>query len=132
VSRQEPERPDVYRITSATGSRSADQQQRASRYLFSMGIRTLCVILCIVVPGPLRWVFAVGAIVLPYIAVVAANSVGERRERPLPPPPPIARRGLAGAPQSPQSPQPPQQYPGPAPEQPAQPTSNVPGARRAS
>ena len=73
----------MYRITSANGSRSADQQQRAGRYLVSMGIRTLCVILCIVVPGPLRWVFAVGAIVLPYIAVVAANSVGERR-RPAP------------------------------------------------
>src|SRR4051794_21662233 len=101
-------------------------QQRMGRYLFSMAVRTVCVILCIVVPGPLRWVFAVGAIVLPYIAVVAANSVGERRERPLPPPPPIARRGLEGAPQ------PPQQYPGPAPEQPAQATSNVPGARRAS
>jgi hypothetical protein len=76
-------------------------QQRAVRYLLSMGIRTLCVILVILVPGPLRWVFAVGAIVLPYIAVVAANAAGERRERPLqgmpppvgrslPPPPPAA------------------------------------------
>jgi hypothetical protein len=131
VSRQEPERPDVYRITSANGSRSADQQQRAGRYLFSMGIRTLCVVLCIVVPGPLRWVFAVGAIVLPYIAVVTANSVGERRERPLPPPPPIARRGLGAAPQVPQSPQP---YADSATEQPTPPAAppNVPGARRAS
>ena len=63
-------------------------QQRAGRYLVSMGIRTLCVILVIVVPGPLRWVFAVGAIVLPYVAVVAANAAGERREPPLPPAPP--------------------------------------------
>ncbi len=119
----------MYRITSANGSRSADQQQRAGRYLVSMGIRTLCVILCIVVPGPLRWVFAVGAIVLPYIAVVAANSVGERRVRPLPPPPPTARRGLGAAPQ------PPIPYPGPPHEPyepPAQPTPDVPGARRAS
>jgi len=73
-------------------------QQRAGRYLLSMGIRTLCVILVIVVPGPLRWVFAVGAIALPYVAVVAANAAGERRERPLPPPPPIQRPGLTGAP----------------------------------
>ena len=72
-------------------------QQRAGRYLLSMGIRTLCVILVIVVPGPLRWVFAVGAIALPYIAVVIANSAGERRERPLPPPPPMERPGLTGA-----------------------------------
>jgi hypothetical protein len=75
-------------------------QHRANRYLLSMGIRTLCVILVIVVPGPLRWVFAVGAIVLPYIAVVAANAKGERREQPLAPPPPIQRPGLSGAPPS--------------------------------
>jgi DUF3099 family protein len=95
--RPEPAQPEVYRITSAAGSRSADMQQRAGRYLLSMGIRTLCVILVIVVPGPLRWVFAVGAIALPYIAVVAANAAGERRVRPLPPPPPLQRPGLTGA-----------------------------------
>ena len=79
VGRDEAERSEVYRITSATGGRSADMQQRVGRYLFSMAVRTVCVVLCIVVPGPLRWVFAVGAIALPYIAVVAANTVGERR-----------------------------------------------------
>jgi Protein of unknown function (DUF3099) len=94
--RQEPAQPEVYRITSAVGSRSADMQQRATRYLLSMGIRTVCVILVIIVPGPLRWVFAVGAIVLPYIAVVSANAAGERREPPLPPPPPVERPGLTG------------------------------------
>ena len=83
MSRREEDQPEVYRITSAAGSHSADMQQRAGRYLVSMGIRTLCVILVIVVPGPLRWVFAVGAIVLPYVAVVAANAVGERRDPPL-------------------------------------------------
>jgi hypothetical protein len=76
-------------------------QHRANRYLLSMGIRTLCVILVIIVPGPLRWVFAAGAIVLPYIAVVAANAAGERREPPLPPPPPMERPGLTGAAPSP-------------------------------
>lgn len=127
----------MYRITSATGSHSADMQQRAGRYLVSMGIRTLCVILCIVVPGPLRWVFAVGAIVLPYVAVVAANSVGERRVRPAPPPPPMARRSLPGA--APQPPQPPASRAGASPSsapgsprEPARPGAHVPGARRAS
>jgi hypothetical protein len=72
-------------------------QQRAGRYLVSMGIRTLCVILVILVPGPLRWVFAVGAIVLPYIAVVAANAAGERREPPLASPPPAVGRSLPAA-----------------------------------
>ena len=69
-----------------------------------MGIRTLCVILVILVPGPLRWVFAVGAIVLPYIAVVAANAAGERRPEPLPPPSPAARTGLTEGPSSPREP----------------------------
>jgi len=69
-------------------------QRRAGRYLVSMGIRTLCVILVIIVPGPLRWVFAVGAIVLPYVAVVAANAHGERREPPLQPPSPAVGRSL--------------------------------------
>ena len=96
MGKDEAERSEVYRITSATGGRSADMQQRIGRYLFSMAVRTVCVVLCIVVPGPLRWVFAVGAIALPYIAVVAANTVGERRERPLRPPPPLARQGLTG------------------------------------
>jgi hypothetical protein len=89
---------DVYRITSAVGSHSADMQQRAGRYLVSMLIRTICVVLVIVVPGPLRWVFAVGAVVLPYVAVIAANSVGDRRERPLPPPPPGVGRSLPAPP----------------------------------
>ena len=73
-------------------------QQRAVRYLLSMGIRTLCVILVILVPGPLRWVFAVGAIVLPYIAVVAANAAGERREGPLQGIPPAVGRSLPAPP----------------------------------
>jgi Flp pilus assembly protein TadB len=96
VSRREQDPSDVYTITSATGSRSADMQQRAGRYLVSMLIRTLCVVLVIVVPGPLRWVFVVGAIVLPYVAVIAANNVGERRSRPLPPPAPGLGRSLPG------------------------------------
>ncbi len=100
---------DVYRITSAVGSHSADMQQRAGRYLVSMLIRTICVVLVIVVPGPLRWVFAVGAVVLPYVAVIAANSAGERRQRPLPPPPPGAARSL----------------PAPAPPAPARPVDDV-------
>ena len=103
---REPGQPEVYRITSAAGAHSADMQHRATRYLMSMGIRTVCVILVILVPGPLRWVFAAGAIVLPYIAVVAANAGGERRAEPLPPPPATARTGLTEGPSSPREPSP--------------------------
>ena len=118
----------MYTITSATGSRSADMQQRAGRYLVSMVIRTLCVVLVIVIPGPLRWVFAVGAIVLPYVAVVAANSAGERRQRPLPPPPPGAARSLPAPPPaaaaSPYRPGEPFTAPAPPPERPAEPAAH--------
>lgn len=51
------------------------------RYLISMAIRTVCVVLAVVVSGPLRWIFIAGAVLLPYIAVVMANAVGERRQR---------------------------------------------------
>ena len=58
------------------------------RYLISMAIRTACVILAVVVSGPLRWIFIVGAVILPYIAVVMANAGGERRQTPEPAPAP--------------------------------------------
>jgi hypothetical protein len=46
-----------------------------------MGIRTLCFIGAVVVgPGVLRWVLVVGAFVLPYVAVVMANSASPRIE----------------------------------------------------
>jgi hypothetical protein len=72
--------PEVYRITGAVRPHSDDLEQRMGRYLVSMLIRTVCVILVLVVPGPARWVFAVGAVVLPYIAVVMANTGHTRRD----------------------------------------------------
>ena len=74
--------PEVYSITGAQTPHSRDLDQRVNRYLISMAIRTACVVLVLVVQGPLRWVFAVGAIVLPYIAVIAANNAGPRRQGP--------------------------------------------------
>lgn len=38
-----------------------------------MSIRVLCVLAMLFARGPWLWVFAAGAIVLPYIAVVVAN-----------------------------------------------------------
>jgi hypothetical protein len=68
-------RPDeAVRITSARVGRSVDISSRQTRYLFSMGVRTLCFVLAIVTTGPLRWVFLAGAFLLPYLAVVIANA----------------------------------------------------------
>jgi hypothetical protein len=84
-SRGEP----VYRITGASRSLTADVRYRQSRYLVSMGIRTVCFVLAIVTSGWLRWAFFIGAVVLPYVAVVFANAGRERAvDGPGPVPPP--------------------------------------------
>jgi hypothetical protein len=74
-------------VTSARPSPRQELRERERRYLITMGLRVVCFILAIVLFGVgLRWVaaFAVaGSLILPWIAVVAANA-GPRRavERP--------------------------------------------------
>lgn len=65
-------------ITSARPSRSSDISRRQTRYLMSMAIRTACFVLAVVTTGPLRWAFVVGAVFLPYVAVVLANATDNR------------------------------------------------------
>jgi Flp pilus assembly protein TadB len=75
MRRKHPEPPPV-RITSASRPRSEDIRGRERRYLFSMAIRTCCFILAVVFMGHwVMWVFLVGAVFLPYVAVVLANTV---------------------------------------------------------
>ena len=82
-----PPRPtEVHSITGAGESLSQEQTGRTTRYLISMTIRTACVLLAIVVPGWPRWVFLAGAVILPYLAVVAANSGRRRGGGPSPAP----------------------------------------------
>lgn len=65
---------------------SEDIDDRQRRYLISMGIRTLCLVLAVVLWGRIHWTLMgfllVGAIILPYISVVFAN--GGRRPQNLP------------------------------------------------
>lgn len=68
-------------ITSARLSPAVDRTTRQKRYLITMGIRMVCFALAIFTPDPWRWVFAAGAIVLPYIAVVLANTGTSRTTR---------------------------------------------------
>lgn len=75
-------------VTTAPSSRAEDQKHRLVQYLATMGVRTVCFVLAIVTDGWLRWVFAAGAILLPFFAVVAANAVAPRvrgRVRPVVP-----------------------------------------------
>jgi Protein of unknown function (DUF3099) len=70
-------RPESVRITAAQSSHSERIRGRQTRYLVSMGFRTLCFVLAVVTEGWLRWAFIVAAVVLPYIAVIVANASGE-------------------------------------------------------
>ena len=96
--------PEVPRITDAEIPLSVEQAGRTRRYLISMGIRTACLIGAVVAPSPWRWILVVGAIVLPYFAVVVANAGRERSDRSdvsvvvLPP----SRRALGGGTRPPQ------------------------------
>jgi hypothetical protein len=79
AARDERHPPDAVRITTAAPSRADDIAARQRRYLFSMAIRTACVIGAVVVgDGWLRWVLIAGAVFLPYVAVVMANAVNAK------------------------------------------------------
>ncbi|UPK72955.1 DUF3099 domain-containing protein [Nocardioidaceae bacterium SCSIO 66511] len=75
----DPHAHDAVNITSAQPGRSVDLHRRQMRYLISMGIRTVCFVAAVIATGPLRWIFVAGAVLLPYIAVVLANTASQRR-----------------------------------------------------
>ena len=60
-------------ITSLPRSPDDDRRNRMIKYSITMGIRTVCVVLCIFARGWWLLVCAAGALVLPYFAVVLAN-----------------------------------------------------------
>lgn len=83
----------IHSVTNAPISPRDDQHDRMVRYFTSMAIRTLCFVLAFVFIYYLHWMIigwicAVGALILPYIAVVMANATrgrGVRQASPLTP-----------------------------------------------
>ena len=69
------ERPGetVISVTSAQPGRSEDLDSRIVRYAAMMALRVACFVLAVFTPSPWRWMFVVGAVFLPYFAVVLAN-----------------------------------------------------------
>lgn len=65
-------------ITSLPRSPEDDRRARMIKYLVTMGIRLVCIALCLLVHGWWLIVCAAGAIFLPYVAVVLANAVDSR------------------------------------------------------
>jgi Flp pilus assembly protein TadB len=74
------------RITTASAGAGADIATRQKRYVITMGIRTLCFVMVAVLaishlgPGWLPWIFVIGAVVLPYVAVVMANAADTKSD----------------------------------------------------
>lgn len=73
----------VVNITSMTESAEEERRSRTQRYLIMMAIRTICLILMVFVRGWWLWVVAAVAIFMPWIAVVLANHVSQRRRKPV-------------------------------------------------
>ncbi len=72
--------PPVFSVTNAQPSLSADQADRYRKYLISMSIRIFSFVACIATHGWLRVSFFVGALILPWVAVVIANAGRENAE----------------------------------------------------
>ena len=84
MARDRHRAPEAVRITSAASSREADIAHRERRYVISMAIRTVCFIGAVVAGVGfglmwLCWVLIAASLLLPYVAVVAANA-GETRQ----------------------------------------------------
>lgn len=79
-------------ITDLPPSPAEEQAGRVRRYAITMGIRTLCVIACVFTPGWWLLVPALGAVFLPYVAVVLANAATRRYGPPVERPGGIVRR----------------------------------------
>jgi purine-cytosine permease-like protein len=77
---REPRKQQVFSITTAAESQTADRMRREKRYAISMAVRTVCFlggVVLVMQPLPwaaLGWLMFVGAVFLPYIAVVIANA----------------------------------------------------------
>ncbi|MFN3706850.1 DUF3099 domain-containing protein [Microcella sp.] len=73
-------------ITSLGDAPDEERKARMIKYATSMGIRVVCIIACFYTPGWWLLIPALGAVFLPYFAVIAANQVtrtgGNQVERP--------------------------------------------------
>jgi len=68
-------KPQSSAITSLQTSPDDERRARMVKYAAAMGVRMVCIVACFFTPGWWLLVPALGAIVLPYFAVIAANTV---------------------------------------------------------
>ena len=76
----EPRKQQVFSITTAAESQTSDRIRREKRYALSMLARTVCFlggVVLVMQPMPFAvvgWIMFVGAVFLPYAAVIFANA----------------------------------------------------------
>jgi len=70
-----------YIATNLPGAPDAERRSRMGRYALAQGIRLACIGACFLVSGWWLLIPAVGAVFLPYFAVVTANSVRNKSAR---------------------------------------------------
>lgn len=84
MARERRSEPEAIRITSAAESRNADIASRQKKYLLSMSLRSICFVGAVIASlAGIHWLWPIliaGALVLPYIAVVAANAATTRTD----------------------------------------------------
>jgi hypothetical protein len=68
-------------ITDARIATSDEMSARIRQYTITMSIRAACFLSMIFVHGTLRWILFAGAVILPLVAVMAANQVNQRFRR---------------------------------------------------
>jgi predicted tellurium resistance membrane protein TerC len=61
-------------VTSLPPSPDEERRTRMLKYSVAMGVRLVCIVLAFVFTEWWRWLFVGAALVLPYIAVVIANT----------------------------------------------------------
>ncbi len=64
----------VHAITAVREPLTDDLARRTHRYLVQMSIRVVCFLGAALIDHWTRWLMLVGAVVLPYVAVVLANA----------------------------------------------------------
>lgn len=64
---------EVHSITDAASAHSEEMRQRMIKYAVAMGIRMVCLILIFVVDGWFKVLPVIGAVFLPWVAVIIAN-----------------------------------------------------------
>lgn len=87
-------------ITSAPEPLSVDQARRTRSYLIQMSIRVVCIIGAVLVDGWVRWALVAAAVVLPYSAVLIANSGRDQVTHDTSPVTPQAAPALTELPQT--------------------------------